>query len=280
MRTIGSRPAPPPAVGGAPADVRVRAVAPGTPAGDLLRRLLYRARFVGDDLRRWPRGWRRRLSAPRRVRLHGVEVVVDQRLGPGARAAIYGGRYERGEAFALMARLQPDDRVVEVGTGIGLLAIVASLRIGSDRVTTYEANPRLLPLIRENCRLNGVEPLVIHGAFGVGRGTALLHLGEEHDDASTAAGAEAGTRSISVPQLDAAEEVRRFHPTFLILDVEGSEREIVPAIDWSPVDKVLLELHPKRYPPADESRIHAAMDAAGFRLDPIVSSRRKLFFAR
>lgn len=54
----------------------------------------------------------------------------------------------------------------------------------------------------------------------------------------------------------------------------------MPAIDWSPVEKVLLEIHPPRLAPGDERRIRGELLAAGFRLDPVVSSRRKLFFAR
>lgn len=247
----------------------------------MLRRLAHRARFVGDDLLRLPRSWRRRLWSPQRVRLHGVDLVVDERLGRRVRRELQTGRYERGEAFALLARLGADDRVVEFGTGIGLLAILAARRVGSERVTTYEPNPRLLPLIRENCRLNHVDPLVIHGAVGVGRGSTVLHVGEDHHGASTHSGASGGgAESFAVPRLDAAEEVRRLRPTFLIVDVEGSEREIVPAIDWSPVEKVLLELHPQRFEPGDEDRIRGHLSTEGFRVDPIVSSRRKLLLSR
>lgn len=209
-----------------------------------------------------------------------MDLVVDERLAWRARRELQTGRYERGEAFALLARLGAEDRVVEFGTGVGLLAILAARRVGSERVTTYEPNPRLLPLIGENCRLNQVEPLVVHGAVGVGRGSTLLHLGDDHQSASTHGETAIGTKSFSVPLLDAAEEVRRRQPTFLIVDVEGSEREIVPAIDWSPVEKVLLELHPQRFAPGDENRIRAHLLAEGFRVDPIVSSRRKLLLSR
>lgn len=258
-----------------------RADAAGRPTPfDLLRRAGHRARFVGDDVLRWPRSWHRWLWPPRRLRLHGVELVVDDRLGPGARREIYNGRYERGEAFALLARLEAHDRVVEMGTGIGLLAILAALRVGSRRVTTFEANPRLLPLIRENCRLNGVDPLLIHGAVGLGRGSAVLHLGEDHYGSSTEGGSPGPTEALTVPRLDAAEEVARLRPTFLVIDIEGVERQIVPTIDWSPVDKVLLELHPQRFDPGDEGRILGHLFAAGFRVDPVVSSSRKVFLSR
>lgn len=245
-----------------------------------MRRLGHRARFVADDVLRLPRSWYRRLWSPRLVRLHGVDLVVDERLGARARRELHTGRYERGEAFALLARLGAEDRVVEFGTGVGLLAILAARRVGSERVTTYEPNPRLLPLIRENCHLNDVEPLVVHGAVGVGRGSTVLHLGDEHHSASTHGEGASEAEAVAVPLFDAAEEVRRLQPTFLIIDVEGSEREIVPAIDWSPVEKVLLELHPQRFEPGDENRIRDHLAAEGFHVDLVVSSRRKLLLSR
>ncbi|HUH16863.1 MAG TPA: FkbM family methyltransferase [Methylomirabilota bacterium] len=227
-----------------------------------------------------PRSWHRRLWSPQRVRLHGVEVVVDERLGRRSRREIYTGRYERGEAFALLARLGAGDRVVEFGTGIGLLAILAARRVGSELVTTYEPNPRLLPLISENCRLNEVEPLVIPGAVGVGRGSTILHLGDDHRSASTHGETASDAESFAVPLFDAAEEVRRFQPSFVIVDVEGCEREVVPVIDWSPVEKILLELHPQWLEPGDENRIRDHLLAEGFQVDPIVSTSRKLFLSR
>ncbi|HUO86056.1 MAG TPA: FkbM family methyltransferase [Thermoanaerobaculia bacterium] len=245
-----------------------------------LRRAAYRLRFVGDDLLRWPRSWYRWLARPSRVRLHGVELAVDDRLGPGARREILDGRYERGEVFALLSRLQAGDRVMEFGTGIGLLAILAARRVGSDAVVTYEANPRNLPLIRDNFRRNQVDPRLVEGAIGVGRGRASLHVGRDHQGASTVDSAAGGGEALDVPRIDAAAEVARFRPSFLIVDIEGVERDVVPAIDWSPVERLLLELHPRRFGPGDEERILDHLLAVGFRLDPIVSSSRKLFFSR
>lgn len=253
---------------------------PGSLGRERLRRAGYRLRFVCDDLLRWPLSWYRRLARPSRVRLHGIELAVDDRLGPDARRDILNGRYERGEAFALRSRLQAGDRVMEFGTGIGLLAILAARRLGSDAVVTYEANPRNLPLIRDNFRRNQVDPRLVEGAIGVGRGRASLHLGRDHQGASTVESAAGRSEALDVPQIDAAEEVARFRPTFLIVDIEGAERDVVPAIDWSPVERLLIELHPRRFAPGDEERILGHLFAAGFRRDPIVSSSRKLFFSR
>lgn len=248
------------------------------PLIDRLRRIVHRSRFVGDDVLRWSLVWRRRTSD--RVRLHGVDIVLDPRLGPGVRRDLLRGRYERGEAFALRARLESTDRVVELGTGLGLLAILAARRVGSEKVVTYEADPALLPLIRENFRRNRVEPSLEHAAVGVGRGTSVLHVGADHQGSSTRGHSGPGGERLTVPRLDAGEEVDRLQPTFLIIDIEGAERDIVPRIDWTPVEKLLIELHPQRFEAGDEELILRQLGDAGFRLDTVVSSRRKKLFLR
>lgn len=208
-----------------------------------------------------------------------MELIVDHRVGPRVRQSLYSERYERGEVFALLAHLDATDRVVEFGSGLGLLTILAARRAGSHRVWSYEANPRLLPLIREHCRLNGVEPHLRHGAVGVGLGSAVLHLGEEHSSSSILEPATTAVRTV-VPRLDAAEEVERFRPTFLVVDVEGGEAEIIPRIAWEGIDKLLLEIHPEVLPSGEEGRILRHLSAQGLRVDRAVSSRRKKLLLR
>lgn len=64
------------------------------------------------------------------------------------------------------AKLDADDVVMDVGTGIGLVATLCAQRIGSERVYTYEANPALERPIRETFELNRVSPhleMCMHG---------------------------------------------------------------------------------------------------------------------
>ena len=48
--------------------------------------------------------------------------------------------------------MQPAERIVELGTGLGFIALTA-LKTGKvDRLASYEADPGLIPVIETNAR--------------------------------------------------------------------------------------------------------------------------------
>src|SRR6266404_5203504 len=99
--------------------------------------------------------WRRKLedsalNVYSRIRQNAmvgrVALPLDMRISAGLRRSILRGEYEQNEMEIVRRTLRSDDRVLECGAGIGLLATYCSLEIGSDRVKTFEANPFMLPL--------------------------------------------------------------------------------------------------------------------------------------
>ncbi|NDY42467.1 tRNA1(Val) (adenine(37)-N6)-methyltransferase [Dissulfurirhabdus thermomarina] len=70
----------------------------------------------------------------------------------------------RGYRFSLdallladFARLRPGDRVADLGTGCGVVALVLARRHPRITVTAVEIQPRLAALARENARRNGLD---------------------------------------------------------------------------------------------------------------------------
>jgi protein-L-isoaspartate O-methyltransferase len=102
----------------------------------------------------------------------GVKVpFAPATISPKIERPLRGNRYEVRECAAVRRMLQPGDRVLELGAGVGLLWTVAGLVPGVDSVTTVEANPGLIPLIHETHRLNGVEKVaVINGVASADEG--------------------------------------------------------------------------------------------------------------
>ncbi len=75
--------------------------------------------------------WSRVAFRVRVVSIDGVHVNVDRRaLSPTAVGALLRGDYERPEREALERTLLPDDVVLELGSGIGYLAVVACKLLG------------------------------------------------------------------------------------------------------------------------------------------------------
>jgi len=89
-------------------------------------------------------------------------LVIDQRMAFGS------GHHATTRLCLEMLEtyLKPGDRVLDVGTGSGVLAIAAAL-LGAGEVTAVEGDADVLPEARENVRLNGVQSAVriVHADF-------------------------------------------------------------------------------------------------------------------
>jgi protein-L-isoaspartate O-methyltransferase len=101
------------------------------------------------------------------LRLEVPEAVLNDRI----HAKLASGGYEAHEAQAAAMRLKPRHRVLELGAGIGYIASVCARVVGPENVTTVEANPVMLPVIRANLARNGFGAVtLLHGAVGGMRG--------------------------------------------------------------------------------------------------------------
>lgn len=126
-----------------------------------------RARSVED--RDWRRAWKRGLG-PRRVGdrwlvapswcpVTSEDSVRVLRIDPGAAFGTGEHGTTRGMLRLLEGEVNPGDRVLDVGTGSGILAVAAA-RLGADRVVGIEQDPRALETARRNAGRNGVEDRV------------------------------------------------------------------------------------------------------------------------
>lgn len=196
---------------------------------------------------------------------HGVMLPVKHALvSPGIAREIYLGDYEAKEIEIISKRLTIDDVVFEVGAGLGYLSAYCAKRTGGDRVFTYEANPELIPLIRETHARNGVTPTVTNALLAKGDGEREFHL---EDDFWASSAHRAGGRSITVRQIDLNAELARVKPSFLIVDIEGGEAEFFADAELSGVQKICVETHPGTLTDAQISEMLARLFAQGFALD-------------
>ena len=100
----------------------------------------------------------RRVLRPTIIRHRGVRLAVDARvLSPTMVGKLYEGGYETAEADLVRTTLTPDDRVLELGGGVGFIGIIAARVVRHPhQVLIIEANAQLIPLMELNFRLNGV----------------------------------------------------------------------------------------------------------------------------
>lgn len=178
------------------------------------------------------------------VCVEGIRIRLDERLSVEMRAIIASGRHTRPERRLILDALEPEDVVMELGGGAGMLSIACAQRIGSERVFSYEANPFMKPLVDENYRLNSVSPTMSYCMIGPEAGEHRFHVSNTFRESSVHdVGKTAKVISVPVKPVDA--EVDRVRATFLLIDIEGAEETLLPSIDFSKLRKVMLETHPE-----------------------------------
>ena len=179
------------------------------------------------------------------VTVEGIRMRIDPRMSPYQVQKLLCGRHTRHERHLVIPRLEPDDIVMELGGGIGMLATACALKIGGDRVHSYEANPFLESLIRDNYALNGVNPHLKMCMLGRTADTCTFYVSEHFARSSTyKLEAQQETTACEVPVEPLNDEIQRIQPTVLIMDVQGSEGELLSFADLSSVRKLLVEMHP------------------------------------
>lgn len=203
--------------------------------------------------------------------LSGVRIPVMSRLTDNICAAIYDGHYEGAELRTFRTMLGDDDIVLEVGAGIGFLSSYCARVIGSGKVHTYEANPRLEALIREVYAANQVQPTLRIGVLGRQAGSARFYITRDFWASSLLPPAEP-CEEVSVPVYDVNEEVRRIRPTFLLMDIEGGEYDLIRAIDFHTIRKISVEIHTDVLGQERVDELKTVMRDAGFVVNPQLSS--------
>lgn len=200
------------------------------------------------------------------IRNRGVRLAVDDSaISPAMRMRLYEDNYEKQEVAILSATLKEHDTVMELGAGLGFLSIFAAQHIDARKVHAYEANPSLIPLIERNYRLNGVSPHLHNRVLTSSPtpGVCKFHLAEDFWASSMVETGE-GTSSIDVPTAPFIMELRTIDPSYLVIDIEGGEEELIVSDDFHNVKRVLIELHPSKIGKAATDRVRDVLLSAGF----------------
>jgi FkbM family methyltransferase len=214
----------------------------------------------------------------------GISLTIpDHMLTDRIAEKLATGAYEGDEAAAVRMRLRPGRRILELGAGLGFVAALSSRITGPENVTTVEANPDMLAVIRGNLARNGYGAArLLHGAVtgdGAGRTVDFAHKTAFW----SAHLATAGTRpdaTAAVPRLSLPRLLADHRPQMVVMDIEGAEAQLFDAPWPRFVRSVIIELHPGRYPDTVIKRIVDCLSASGMTYDPGPSRGRILGFRR
>jgi FkbM family methyltransferase len=164
-------------------------------------------------------------------------------MSEAVKDALRKGLYEAPECRTVLEHLENDDVVMELGAGIGLISTLCSLKLGSSKVFAYEANPELEPQIKSVYELNRVNPELNMCMLGHSAGERDFFL---TNDLTLSSSLPPGDylKAITVPVRSFSAELERIDPSFLILDIEGGEFELLTNATFHNLRKIFVEFHP------------------------------------
>lgn len=142
--------------------------------------------------------------------------------------------YER-DVEQIFRKIGRNRVLLDCGANIGYWSIRGG-ELGFTRIIAVEANPKLIPFLRENFRLNGTEG-VIHHAAVYSQSDVQLFL--DHTDAHAQAGiGDQGVPVTSITIADMLAGLPADREVVAKLDVEGAE---IPAIEGAgALDNIIL----------------------------------------
>lgn len=165
-----------------------------------------------------------------------VPGVTSEAIATSIRA----GNYEAYEATLVRGLIQPNEVILEIGAGCGLISTVCAKNPHTSMVQCVEANPNLIDTIRMTHGLNGVDVVVHNEILAKDDGETDFFV---HPDFWAS-----GTHSflgtpIKVKTTSFQKRLNELRPTMLVIDIEGGEVEIFDDVDLTGVQKIILELH-------------------------------------
>ena len=177
----------------------------------------------------------------------GIKIPIDKAIfSDTIIGAIKKGNYERREATEVQRIVEPGERVLEIGGGIGFVSAVAALDPRVEKIVVFEANPLLMPVIAELHEMNGVANVdVVNGVLmnSTHAEAAKFYVRQDFWSSSLAEKPWGYEIAIDVPTYSFSEQVERIRPTLIVCDIEGGELNLFENANLSGVKKVLMEVH-------------------------------------
>ena len=208
----------------------------------------------------------------------GVQVPESPFLNATRIMRIKQERYERHEIAGALHAVRPSDRVLEMGAGLGIVGAVIAQEAQPEAILSFEANPNLIPHIRQLHALNGLESkielrneVVMSNPDRPERVDFFLQKSFLGSSLIKKPDRESTRVEVATTPFDAV--CAAFRPSVLVLDIEGGEMDFLKHADLSGIRVIVIEFHPKVYGIKGMQECKAILRNAGFDKSDAVSTR-------
>lgn len=169
-----------------------------------------------------------------RIPWNGLRVATNGKVQPETKAALFWRLYESAEYRLINKYLRRDLDVIELGASIGAISCcIRQLISPGARFVCVEANPELIPLVRDNLMRNCPScPAVVLNLALVGTSASevlLLQGSTTQTSKVVAADDKRSDLRYTVEGLSFSDLIRQtcFSDYALVCDIEGSEVELI-----------------------------------------------------
>lgn len=220
----------------------------------------------------------RSLSASNRVEFDGIYLALDPKMPRGLKRALWRADYEDAERAIIKRSIEPTDRVLEGGGGLGLVSMQIASIVGDENLLVYEASPSSHALMSRNVAANGFSFEIRNKALSDRDGNLQFFV---HDNVLSSSSIErSGTNEINIPSDDIQTVINTFRPNVLVLDIEGAEVATLKRAPLASIDKIIMEIHPHLVGDAALSGLYQHLYQAGFVMNHDASWQKVLSFNR
>lgn len=215
-----------------------------------------------------------RMTNPATIQLHGVLInTAKQEIPRSVRDQLFKEKYEEFECELVKEIVGNDDRVLEIGTGIGLVSLVATKLAGEGNVLSYEANPELEKTITANYALNAIKPNLRMKAVTL-EGGDLTFYQNANIISSSMIDRNLLENKITVKSDPFNKILEDYKPKVLIMDVEGAEVALLNNSKLETIESIIVEMHPHIVGEKEISDTIDNLVSLGFKMD---KSRHKTY---
>ncbi len=195
--------------------------------------------------------------------LNGVKIRCTHPLivKGGALAVIRSGKYEEPELQLVAQSLTDGDIVLEIGGGCGYISSYIWKTRHAKKIHVVEASPDLIPVIKDTHRLNGVNAKVYHEIVGAEIGPRQFYVCDDFPSSSTE---DPNGRAVTVQGRSWIDRVNEWKPSFVVMDIEGGEAEIIPLGMPDCIRRIVVEFHPAIFGLEKQYELIASLGAMGF----------------
>ncbi len=160
------------------------------------------------------------------MKVHGIDVpIAADEVSPVIWQALTSGSYEAKEARSIYKAVKPGDRVLELGSGIGIItSIIAG--IADVSVWAFEANPATAALARRVIDANDLDNVVLsQGILSAGEpGSFCFYVRRDLWMSSMDENQGPYERTIELQSNNIDEFINTHDINVLVMDIEGAER--------------------------------------------------------